>query len=37
MFVERAGEFMEYMSAPQAAEKWDISERRKGKNGKGEE
>lgn len=25
---ERTGEFMEYMSAPQAAEKWGISERR---------
>ena len=27
-FEERTGEYMEYMSAPQAAEKWGISERR---------
>lgn len=28
IFTERTGEFMEYMSAPQAAGKWGISERR---------
>lgn len=27
-FEERTAEYMEYMSAPQAAEKWGISERR---------
>jgi hypothetical protein len=27
-FEERTGKYMEYMSAPQAAEKWGISERR---------
>ena len=27
-FAERTGDFMEYMSAPHAAEKWGISERR---------
>lgn len=28
LYKERTDEFMEYMSAPQAAQKWGISERR---------